>query len=225
MKKALLIFLMVLVCFPAMAFITFEADDGREVPVSNAYPMPVAATFTLNVGTLTLSLAASPVYANASGTAAASSPLDVALRVQVNIGSETINLISNIQALQNKLATDTWGLKVSITSFTTQLPAGTNAIGFAGSNCISSFSTSFTLAVGTATAVIVPALGGTARVLHIITDQDLNFGGTDTPTGTKSPYIPGGCPDFTFNISTGTTGIYVRGRTASCSVLGFVGAQ
>ena len=224
MKKLIfgLVVLMVM-AVPCFAdYLTFEADDGRAVPVSNAYPLPIVSTQTISVGTLTINV---PVYSNPAGTAVASSPLDTLGRVIVNIGSESIGLLTLLKSISSAIGSDTLGLKVSMATFTTPLPSGVNAIGFIGANAISTFSTAITLSVGTSAAVIVSALGGTARVMHVCSDQDVNFGGSDTPTGTGSVYVPGGAPDFTFNIATGTTGIYFRGRTASASVRIFSGVQ
>ena len=139
--------------------------------------------------------------------------LDAEDRVIINIGSETINLITGITAVKDAveaideitLATETIGLIDKLNEVV-------------DNRGISDFSNApIILSVDTTTPTIIGDLGDN-RVVYIYSDEDVNFGGSSIASGSNAPFIPGGAPFVKFRFNKSEPEFYLIGRTNSATI-------
>ena len=123
MKHLLFILAILFLCFPAFAQqeVKLTTADGALVRSTN--PLPVDAE--VNISSITVE--AFPVYADETG-AVATATVDSSNRVWVNLASDTIGLIAEIEAVETEVASGNVAINDSVQEVKTAIEAVEAAI-------------------------------------------------------------------------------------------------
>lgn len=125
MKRFLTLFFVLIVCAaPAVQIET--GDSGQKVSANNPLPVTVAGGMTVTIGSATFTF--SPVFSDAGGSGTLAL-VDGSRRSIVNLGSDTIGLISALQAILAGVASTAVNTNVTVSTFSASVPAGSETIG------------------------------------------------------------------------------------------------